>query len=194
MERKSLPVLSEGHAEAIRNFVSDGNAYGPRVVLFQDGPLAGMSHEVKDGWPCPPSMAKVLENGAQAWYDIDESGRGFFRELIGPESNSSLSDDGIIHLDSDLGRLLGFTSDRFAEDSYLWKLNGAIIVSMITLSLRTGNFRELVEKILENGFRVEIPTPIGRMREIVEKCGYTKEYRTCELSKESVEVWVLHGK
>lgn len=103
-------------------------------------------------------------------------------------------EDGGIPLDSDLGNLLGFTSDRFGKGSYLWKLNGAIIVSLITLSLKTGNFRELVESILANGFRVEIPTPIGRMRNIVEKCGYIKEYRTCELSKESVEVWVLYGK
>lgn len=103
-------------------------------------------------------------------------------------------EDGIIHLDSDLGKLLGFTSDRFGEKSYLWKLNGAIVISLITLSLKTGNLRELVHKILESGFRVEIPTPIGRMREIVEKCGYVKEYRNCELTKESVEVWVLYGK
>jgi len=103
-------------------------------------------------------------------------------------------EDGVIHLDSDLGKLLGFTSDRFGSESYLWKLNGAIVISLITLSLKTGNFRELVEKILENGFRVEIPTPLDRMKAIVEKCGYVKEHRLCELTKESVEVWVLYGK
>ena len=103
-------------------------------------------------------------------------------------------DDGVIHLDSNFGKSLGFTSDRFGRDSFLWKINDVIVISMITLSLRTGNFRELVEKILAYGFSIEVPMPIGRMRTIVEKCGYVKEYRTCEFTKESVEVWVLKGK
>lgn len=83
-----------------------------------------------------------------------------------------------------------FTSERFGQGSYLWKKDGAIIVSFIE-SLSSGNFRELAQAIIASGLRVEIPTPLGRMQEIVRKAGYTQTFSFCEQFGESVEVWVL---
>lgn len=98
--------------------------------------------------------------------------------------------DGMIELDSECGLSLRFTSDRYGRGSYLWKKDGAIIVSFIE-SLSKGNFRELAKAIIASGLRVEIPTPIGRMEEIVRKAGYTQTFPFCEQFGESVEVWVL---
>ena len=99
-------------------------------------------------------------------------------------------DDGIIGLDSDRSLSLRFTSDRYGHGSYLWKKDGAIIVSFIE-SLNKGNFRELAQAIIACGLRVEIPTPLGRMEEIVRKAGYTQTFPFCEQFGETVEVWVL---
>lgn len=97
-------------------------------------------------------------------------------------------EDGIIELDSYRGLPLRFTSDRFGHGSYLWKKNGAIIISFIE-SLKRGNFRELALAILANGFRVEVPTPLARMEEIVRKAGYSQTFQFCETFGESVEVY-----
>lgn len=96
--------------------------------------------------------------------------------------------DGIITLDTDRGRLLGFTSDRFG--GYLWKKGDRIYVSMI-ISAAKGNFRQLVQTIRERGLSVAIPTPLGRMEEIVRKNGYRQEFPYDEQYGECVEVWVL---
>lgn len=99
--------------------------------------------------------------------------------------------DGIIHPNSDRARVLGFTSRKF--EGYLWKMDGSIIISFI-ISKKRGNFRELVRRIHELGFTVKIPTPLGRMQEIVLKNGYelTREPFAPEIGEfEMVDVWVL---
>ena len=95
--------------------------------------------------------------------------------------------EGEIPLNSDRGWLLGFTSDRF--DGYLWKTEGAIMVSLIT-SYRRGNFRQLAERILKSGLAVKIPTPLGRMQEIVRKAGYRETQEEYEPFG-PCDVWVL---
>lgn len=102
---------------------------------------------------------------------------------------ASLS-DGIIELDSERGKSLGFTSERFGDGSYLWARDGAIIVSFI-VSNKRGNFRALADVIRMMRLRVEIPTPLGRMRQIVSQAGYRQTFRFCEEVGESVEIWVL---
>jgi hypothetical protein len=96
--------------------------------------------------------------------------------------------DGIINLDTARGRELGFTSDRF--DGWLWKRGDAIVVSFIE-SYERGNFRELVERILAMGLTVKIPTPLGRMQQIVEMCGYEHTREFSPEFGENVDVWVL---
>lgn len=95
--------------------------------------------------------------------------------------------DGIIELDSERGQAIGFTSDRF--DGYLWKTGRYVTVSFI-VSLATGNFRQLAESILAQGFGVKIPTPLGRMQKIVRDAGYVQRDETWEELDERVEMWV----
>jgi hypothetical protein len=97
--------------------------------------------------------------------------------------------DGIINLDTERGRVLGFTIDRY--DGYLWKTGDSIIISLIE-SKQRGNFRELVQRIHEHGWTVKVPTPLSRMEEIVRKNGYRLTIEP--FSDEDpipCEVWVL---
>lgn len=98
--------------------------------------------------------------------------------------------DGIIRIDSEPAIALGFTSDRFHLGSYLWKLNNTIIISFIASNAR-GNFRQLVNTILHHGYAIEIPTPLGRMEQIVAKNGYRHEQRFCDQLGELIDVWRL---
>jgi hypothetical protein len=98
--------------------------------------------------------------------------------------------DGIIELDTDRAKPFQFTSDRFEAGSYLWKLGDSIIVSFIASQTR-GNFRQLVQAILDSGHTVEIPTPLDRMSEIVKKNGYEQDFKYCDQTGEDYEVWSL---
>ena len=99
--------------------------------------------------------------------------------------------DGPITIDSPRGESIQFTSDRFSSDSYLWVRGEAVYVSFMESKAR-GNFRTLVEAILAAGMTVKVPTPLGRMEQIVQKCGY-------EFAVEDdhdigpVEVWTMKG-
>ncbi len=78
-------------------------------------------------------------------------------------------DDGIINTDTDRGRQLGFTSEAY--EGYLWKTGNAIIISFI-MSKKKGNFRKLVGRIHALGYSVKVPTPLGRMEDILKRNGY----------------------
>ena len=97
--------------------------------------------------------------------------------------------DGIIQPDSARGELFGFTHDKFF--GWLWKDGDTISISCIeSLDPGKGNFRQLVSRIREMGFKVEIPTPLGRMEQIVEKNGYAKSLKVDSIMGK-VEVWML---
>ena len=96
--------------------------------------------------------------------------------------------NGMIALDSDSGKELGFTSDRFKNGSYLWKDGNDIIVSFIW-SQAKGNFKNLVDAIKGKNMTVVIPTPLGRMQDIVIKNGYT--HKTINSEMGLCEVWIL---
>lgn len=100
-------------------------------------------------------------------------------------------ENGIINIDSDKGRELGFTSDKFSPGSYMWKQDGAVIISLIQ-SRKKGNFRELVDKIRSSGLTVKVPTPLANMERIVRKCGYRHTIERDPMMG-PVEVWVLDG-
>ena len=73
--------------------------------------------------------------------------------------------EGIINIDSDSAKQLGFTSDKFSPASYLWRRGNTITISFI-IARKKGMFCQLMKTIQENGFDFEIPTPSNRMREI----------------------------
>lgn len=60
--------------EKLQARVMAGRDYGPRVVSFKDGPMAGEVHEVEAGWPCPSQIGEQLEDGTVVWYRIDTFG------------------------------------------------------------------------------------------------------------------------
>jgi hypothetical protein len=96
--------------------------------------------------------------------------------------------NGMIAIDSERGKELGFTSDRFSPDSYLWEEPERIMISLI-FSRTPGNFRYLVRRIHEQGKDVAVPTPLGDMRRIVEKCGYQFALEFDEATDGTCEVW-----
>jgi hypothetical protein len=83
---------------------------------------------------------------------------------------------GMINVDTESAKLLGFTSDKFSKDSYLWREDNTIIISNI-FSKQKGAFRELIESIRREGFDFEIPTPSRRMIEIGKKQNWNFYYK-----------------
>ena len=103
------------------------------------------------------------------------------------KNRKKLIQNGIITLDSNVGKEIGFLSSKF--DGYLWKKNNTIIISFI-ISKDRGNFRQLVKTLLDKEFKIEIPTPLGRMQDIVLRNGYI--YRTVhDKLMGIVDVWSL---
>lgn len=93
--------------------------------------------------------------------------------------------EGMIELDSEAGQEIGFVSSKF--DGYLWKTKDSIMISFITSKTR-GNFKELVEAIKAKGLGVDIPTPLGRMQDIVIKNNYAHHIEYNEYN-DAVDVW-----
>jgi hypothetical protein len=79
--------------------------------------------------------------------------------------------NGIINIDTEAGKQLEFTSDKFNPASYLWKIGDTIVISFI-VARQKGAFCQLIKNIAAQGFYFEIPTPSRRMREIGKKQGW----------------------
>lgn len=106
--------------------------------------------------------------------------------------NSPVRTDGIIDLDTERAQAIGFTSDKY--EGYLWKEDDAVVISFI-VSKKRGNFRELVRRIHALGLTVRVPTPLGRMQEILIKNGYQHTVEPFDLEPgETVDVWSLKPK
>lgn len=78
--------------------------------------------------------------------------------------------DGIIELDTNRAQKFGFTSDKFY--GYLWKIEEYIWISVIMSKQEgQGNFKKLLDKIKESGYKIIVPTPFPRMQKICKKRG-----------------------
>jgi hypothetical protein len=99
--------------------------------------------------------------------------------------------DGIIQIDTDRAKMFGFTSDKFSSDSYLWKNSNYITISFI-VSLKKGNFKKLINEIINHNFGIKIPTPLPMMERIVRKCGYKQIFESDKMFGK-VEIWVLEA-
>jgi len=80
--------------------------------------------------------------------------------------------DGIIQIGA-APEAWGFTRERFAGDSYLWKDGEVILISFIeSVHEGRGHFSALVRAIEASGFRVAVPTPLGKMVAILSRWGW----------------------
>ncbi len=99
----------------------------------------------------------------------------------------SLEGDGCIPAGSEIGNVLGFTSDKF--DGWLWKKGGEIMISFIeSKDQGKGNVRALMDRLeLVWGVTVAVPTPLGRMQRILEARGFKPTLEETELG--ICEIW-----
>lgn len=98
----------------------------------------------------------------------------------------------MIKLDSDLGKEIGFTSDRFDSLSYLSINEGYVYISCIeAVTPRQGHFTQLVENIRAKGWGVKVPTPFAGMVAACKKLGFEQTREFAKPFGEFVEVWVL---
>ena len=94
--------------------------------------------------------------------------------------------DGIIELGTKAGDELGFTSDKFMDGSYLWKVGDYIYISVVKLRERgKGYLSTLFANILSAGYGIKVPTPLPLMEKILKE----KEFRKIAEYSENVEVW-----
>lgn len=92
-----------------------------------------------------------------------------------------------IPLDSEIGKKLGFTSDLFK--GYLWiKGNDIFISAIMSLHEGKGNLNNLFNKIEELGYNIKVPVPLGKMRSILLKKGFSQGTEFCDL-RGKVDVW-----
>ena len=97
--------------------------------------------------------------------------------------------NGIINLDSKEGKEIDFVSSKF--EGWLWKENNTITISFIqSKNPHCGNFKRLIEDIRSKGFKVQIPTPLGRMQDIVLKNNYQHK-KIKSKSMGLIDVWEL---
>ena len=78
--------------------------------------------------------------------------------------------------DDEWGETIGFTSDKFSGESYLWaKSDKSIFISFIMSTQEgKGNMRALINNLLCLGLTVKVPTPFPRMECILKRMGFEK--------------------
>ena len=97
--------------------------------------------------------------------------------------------DGLIPLDSAFAAYYGFTSENYYEDTYLVGdsfLNQVTIPMLISNHPGQGHFSIAIKKLLQDGIRVSIPTPVPKMQEILTAWGFDIVW----IQEEGIEYWV----
>jgi|GEM_PF-3326921 len=96
--------------------------------------------------------------------------------------------DGVIDVDSEFAKEIGFTSDGFRDYSYLYK-DGEVLWISLVVTIKKGAFCEMMKNIEDLGLNFKIPTPSERMIEIGEGQGWMmREDENCfYLTKEATQ-------
>lgn len=104
---------------------------------------------------------------------------------------NGIMEDGCILPSSDSGNQFGFTKELFGC-SWLWKHGDSIYTSFIRSEHPgKGNLSRLFDNILKAGYKIKVPTPLGRMQAILIKKGFKQTYEDCEMDPdEPCEVWI----
>jgi len=98
--------------------------------------------------------------------------------------------EGIIEIDSEFGKHLGFTSDIFAGMSYLWKKADVITFSVIgTREQGKGHLSTLMKRCWELGYTIDVPTPSNRMLAILKAKGFKHRSEYDEVMQDTVHLW-----
>jgi hypothetical protein len=98
--------------------------------------------------------------------------------------------DGEVSIGDPLAEELGFTAEH-VYDGYLWLIGTDLYVSLVTMRHQgQGHFRAFVEKALAKGLTVKIPTPLGRMENIVRRWGFEYTVEQVDSVLGACEVWV----
>ncbi len=75
---------------------------------------------------------------------------------------------GMIEMDSEFAKKIGFVSSRFLSCSYLWGDGNRIIIRTIECTdRRRGYLRELFKAIWDLGAEIAVRTPLSTMQEIL---------------------------
>jgi hypothetical protein len=97
---------------------------------------------------------------------------------------------GMIEMDSEFAKTIGFVSGRFLSCSYLWGEGNRIIIRTIECTdRRRGYLRELFKAIWALGVEIAVRTPLSTMKEILVHYGF-KETMVQDPVYCNVELWV----
>ena len=97
--------------------------------------------------------------------------------------------DGKIGINSEFGKEIGFTDDKFS--GWLWKKGNYIYVSFIESKQEgKGNLSKLFNSIQAKGFGIKVPTPFSRMESIIKRKSFVKTHEMFEAVGEMADVWV----
>lgn len=113
---------------------------------------------------------------------ISNSGCGIDKGFVVPQ--------GMIEMDSEFAKTIGFVSSRFLSCSYLWGEGNRIIIRTIECTdRRRGYLRELFRAIWDLGVEIAVRTPLSAMTEILVHYGFKKTIVKDPIYGK-VELWV----
>jgi hypothetical protein len=95
-------------------------------------------------------------------------------EATAPEN---IIPQGIIELDSEFAKKIGFISKRFISCSHLWGEGNRIIIQTIECTdRRRGYLRDLFRAIWGLGVEIAVRTPLSTMEQILVHYGFHKTF------------------
>jgi hypothetical protein len=110
--------------------------------------------------------------------------------VMGKKLPTYIIPQGLIEIDSDFAKRVGFISSRFISCSYLWGEGNRIIINTIECTdRRRGYLRDLFRAIWDLGIEIGVRTPLGTMEQILKHYGFKKTFVTDPIYGKS-ELWV----
>ena len=113
-----------------------------------------------------------------------------FENVMGKNLPAYIIPQGLIDLDSDFAKRVGFISSRFFSCSYLWGEGNRVIINTIECTYRRrGSLRDLFKAIWNLGAEIAVRTPLGTMEQILMHYGFKKTIVADPIYGKS-ELWV----
>jgi hypothetical protein len=113
-----------------------------------------------------------------------------YENVMGKNLPTYIIPQGLIELDSDFAKRVGFISSRFISCSYLWGEGNRVIINTIECTdRRRGYLRDLFKAIWNLGGEIAVRTPLGTMEQILMHYGFKKTIVADPIYGKS-ELWV----